>query len=103
MPIEFKEGVVTVTGEDIMKVASALRTQLRLRILYLVNSEGKIDMDQLAKKLSKSKANISNHVQKLEEARLVKVEYAPGKRGIRKYCLSNVREVRIILPKGANE
>ena len=58
----------------------------------------------LAKEVGKGKANISTQVRILERAALIRVTYAPGRRGVKKYCLSDVREVRlVVLEEGGRE
>jgi len=92
-----EEGVLVVTGDEIAKVASALSSPVRLNILKMVAENTKVDIDALAKKLGKSKANISTQVRILEEAGLIKSTYAPGKRGVKKLCMSNIKEIRLLI------
>jgi len=101
MPIESKNGVLVVSGDDIPKVASALGSKVRLRILGIISASDRADMDMLAREVGKSKANISTQVRILERAGLIRVTYAPGRRGVKKYCLSNIREVRLLVLEGA--
>lgn len=89
--------VMYVAGEEfIERVASALASITRLRILGLAMKED-MGIEDLAEKLKQSKANISTHVKRLEEANLVKPIYVPGHRGIKKIAKPTVREIRIIL------
>ena len=101
MPIESKNGVLVASGDDIPKVASALGSKVRLRILGIISASGRADMDMLAKEIGKSKANISTQVRILERDGLVKTTYALGRRGVKKYCLSDVREVKLLVLEGA--
>jgi len=101
MPVESKNGVLVVSGDDVPRVASALGSKVRLRILSIISANGKADMDMLAREVGKSKANVSTQVKILERAGLVRVTYAPGRRGVKKYCLSDVREVRRVILEGA--
>jgi len=100
MPLEYKDGVLIVKGNDIVKVASALSSQVRFGILRLASASGKIDIDTLASKLGKSKANICTQIRVLEDAGLVKVAYSPGRRGVKKYCLNSIKEIRLIILEG---
>ncbi len=101
--IWIEDGVMYVAGEEfIEKVASALASITRLRILGLTMKEN-MGIEDLAEKLKQSKANISTHVKRLEEANLVKPSYVPGHRGIKKIAKPVVREVRILLYSLAEE
>ena len=95
--------IMYVAGEEfIEKVASALASITRLRILGLTMKED-MGIEDLAEKLKQSKANISTHVKRLEEANLVKPIYVPGHRGIKKIAKPTVREIRILLTSLAEE
>jgi len=95
--------VMYVAGEEfIEKVASALASPTRLRILGLIMREN-MGIEELAEKLRHSKANISTHVKRLEEANLVKPMYVPGQRGIKKIAKPVIREIRILLYTLAEE
>lgn len=95
--------VMYVAGEEfIERVASALASPTRLRVLGLIMKEN-MGIEELAEKLKHSKANISTHVKRLEEASLVKPMYVPGQRGIKKIAKPIVREVRILLYTLAEE
>ena len=61
----------------------------------------KANIDTIAREVDKSEANVSTQVKILERGGLVRVTYAPGRRGVKKYCLSDVREVRLIVLEGA--
>jgi predicted transcriptional regulator len=95
--------VMYVAGEEfIEKVASALASLTRLRILGLIYKE-EMGIEDLAEKLSQSKANISTHVKRLEEANIVRPIYLPGQRGIKKIAKPTVKEIRILLHELAKE
>jgi len=74
-----------VSGGDIPKVASALGSKVRLRILSIICTSGRADMDMLAREVGKSKANISTQVRILERAGLIRVGLIsiPGELGAR--------------------
>lgn len=92
-----------VAGEEfIEKVASALASLTRLRILGLIFKEN-VGIEDLAEKLNQSKANISTHVRRLEEANIVRAVYMPGHRGIKKLAKPMVKEIKILLSELAEE
>ncbi len=92
-----KDYVLIVSGNDVIKVASALSSSLRFKILCLVNEKGALDIEQLSKELGKSKADVSTHIRLLERAGLLRTSYISGKRGVKKICNSGVKMVRLLL------
>jgi DNA-binding transcriptional ArsR family regulator len=92
-----ENGVLVVAGEEyIYRVCSALASPTRIKILReLLKKEA--DIGEIAEMIAQSKANASTQVRRLEEIGLVKSEYKPGVRGVRKVVRSTVREIRIIL------
>ena len=92
-----KDGVLIVSGEDyIYRVCSALASPTRIKILMeLLKREA--DIGEIADMIGQSKANASTQVRRLEEIGLVRSEYKPGVRGVRKVVRTTVREIRIVL------
>lgn len=86
---------IVVTGEAALKIADAL-TSTSLRILQLV-SQNRLDVSTIARKLDLSEAYMSEQVRMLEEAKLIKVSYERGKRGIRKLCELAVSRIIIVI------
>ena len=95
-----KDGVLIVSGEEyIYRVCSALASPTRIKILTdLLKREA--DIGEIAEMINQSKANASTQVRRLEEIGLVRSEYKPGVRGVRKVVKTTVREIRIILEPG---
>ncbi|BEP18267.1 hypothetical protein PYJP_16190 [Pyrofollis japonicus] len=92
-----KDGVLIVSGEEyIYRVCSALASPTRIKILMeLLRREA--DVGEIADMIKQSKANASTQVRRLEEIGLVRSEYRPGVRGVRKVVKTAVKEIRIIL------
>lgn len=86
---------ITVTGEEALDVADAL-TSASFRILQLI-SEQPYDVSTVAEKLGISEPYVSEQIRRLEELKLVKVRYEPGKRGIRKICELAVKKIVIVI------
>jgi predicted transcriptional regulator len=84
-----------ISGEEAVKVADAL-TATTMRMLQLLSKEP-LDVSTIGKKLGLSQAYISEQVKLLEELKLVDIEYARGKRGIRKICSSRVDRVTLLI------
>ena len=86
-----------VNGEEALKVADAL-TSTSLRILQLV-SQKSLDISEISSQLELSQPYISDQVSKLEEAKLVRVSYEKGRKGIKKLCtLAYDRIVIVVRP-----
>jgi predicted transcriptional regulator len=102
-----RDGVLIVAGEDyIYRVCSALASPTRIKILSeLLKREA--DIGEIAEMIGQSKANASTQVRRLEEIGLVRSEYKPGVRGVRKVVKTTIKEIRIILAppetKGATQ
>ncbi len=92
-----KNGVLIVVGEDyIYRVCSSLASPTRIKILEELLAR-EADIGEIAEVIGQSKANASTQVKRLEEIGLVKAEYKPGTRGVRKVVKATVKEIRIIL------
>lgn len=87
-----------MVGEEAFKIAQALSSKTSLKILQLLANE-KLDISTIAVRLDLSEAHISEEISNLEDLSLIKVGYAPGKRGIRKICELQVGKVIITLKK----
>lgn len=85
-----------LTGEKARKVAEALSSGTSFKVLQLLSRE-KLDVSTIARRLQLSEAHISGAIRLLEDLRLVKVAYAPGKRGIRKICELAVKKIVIVI------
>ncbi len=82
-----------ISGEEAVKVADAL-TATTMRMLQLLSKEP-LDVSTIGKRLGLSQAYISEQVKLLEGLKLLDVEYARGKRGIRKICSARVDNVTL--------
>ncbi len=85
-----------ITGEQALDLIKGLSSITSFKILQLLSKEA-LDVSSIAKHLKLSEAHISGEVSRLEDLRLVKTNYAPGKRGIRKVCLLAVKQISILL------
>ncbi|MDV2888190.1 ArsR family transcriptional regulator, partial [Alkalihalophilus pseudofirmus] len=79
-------------SKNSLPVYEALNSEVRLEILQLL-SEKKMNIKELAKSLGLSSAIITRHIQKLEEAHLIKSEKVPGKSGIQKLSYLSVDNI----------
>lgn len=79
-------------------VYEALASEVRLKIIQLL-SKNKMNIKDLAKELQISSAIVTKHIQKLEDAGLIKTELVPGKSGRQKISILKVDHIEINFPK----
>ena len=86
------EETLNVEGDKTNKVAKALSSKTRVKILKMT-SERDIDVSRIAGLLNQTEANISAQIKILEEADLLTSRYEPGMHGVRKICSTKVKTV----------
>ena len=99
-----REGVLYVVGPRfIARVARALASESRVELLYHLMS-GPKSLEELSNLLGQSKANVSNHVRKLEALDIVTATYSPSIRGVKKSIALKVKAIILALhEKGLEE
>jgi predicted transcriptional regulator len=85
-----------LADDEARKVVQALCSETCFRILQLLSKE-KLDVSTIARRLNLSQAHISGAIGLLEDLKLIDVNYAPGKRGIRKICEVAVERILIVV------
>ncbi|MFW9830316.1 MAG: ArsR/SmtB family transcription factor [Candidatus Thorarchaeota archaeon] len=83
-----------VSDEDVPRVAKALSSTTRWRIISLLRDKS-MDVSRIAEALKQTEANISAQVKILEQAGLIKSHYEPGEHGVRKVCEPAVKQIII--------
>ena len=87
--------------ENLQKVAHALSSDVRLRIITLLNTES-LNIQELAEILDKPVSTIAAHIKVLEESNLVLTELRPADRGVMKVCTRNFDDIHIELNVSKN-
>jgi len=93
---------VSKDRENAFKVLKSLASKIRLDILDLLKDK-KLNVSHIAEKLGISQSTVSTNLKFLEEAGLVKVEIASGRKGTQKLCSSCYEEVVFQLPSMKRE
>ena len=93
---EYEDMLIVKGDQFVQKVASALASSTRIKILRYVR-EKPVNIAEIANLISQSKANASTQIRILENAKLLKPWYEPGIKGIRKKAESNIRKVLLVL------
>lgn len=81
---------------DLQKVAHALSSEVRLKIIYLLN-KGTMNIHELSESLDKPVSTIAAHVKVLEDSGLILTELRPATRGAMKVCARNFDDIHIQL------
>jgi len=88
------QGTLEPRGEEALKVAEAISSVTRFKMLRLLSRE-KLDISTIANKLHVSEAYVSEEIVLLEKVGIVRTTYQKGKRGVRKVCDLAVRRIVI--------
>lgn len=83
-------------ADELVKVTHALSTELRLRMLALLNSR-RMNVAELAEALEIPVSTAASNVKVLEQARLIETELLPASRGAMKVCSRIYDDIRIII------
>jgi len=86
-----------IEAKGSLAVLNALASEPRLAILELLNHR-KLNVNDIAKELHIPQSTVSTNIRILEEAGLINVESAPGKKGSQKLCSVPYDEVVVQLP-----
>ena len=93
---------VTKDRENAFTLLKSLASKIRLDILDLLKDK-KLNVSDIAKKLGIPQSTVSTNLKFLEEAGLVKVEIASGKKGAQKLCSPCYEEIVFQLPSMKRE
>ena len=91
-----QDKVNLLLGPELVKIAKALSSPTRLKILRYL-SEGPLDISAIAKKLDQTEANSSAQLAILQKSGLVISRYEPGNHGVRKICELRYNNIEIDL------
>ena len=91
-----------IEAKESLGILSALASEPRLAILELLNGR-KLSVNDVAKELSLPQSTISTNIKILEDAGLISVETAAGKKGTQKLCSLPYDEIVIQLPGGKKD
>lgn len=89
--------LLMIEAKESLAVLNALSSEPRLAILELLSNR-KLNVNDIAKALNLPQSTVSTNIKILEEAGLLTVEAAPGKKGSQKLCSVPYDEVVVQLP-----
>ncbi len=89
--------LLMIEAKESLEVLNALASEPRLAILELL-SNCKLNVNDIAKALNLPQSTVSTNIKILEEAGLIMVEVAAGKKGSQKLCSVPYDEVVVQLP-----
>ena len=93
---------VSKDRENAYAIIKSLASKIRLDILDLLKDK-KLNVSDIAEKLDIPQSTVSTNLKFLEEAGLVKVEIASGKKGAQKLCSPCYEEILFQLPSMKRE
>lgn len=87
--------IIELDLEDpqVLVIMKALSSNTRWKILEIIKQ--RLDVSQIAKKLSQTEANVSAQIKILEKANLTNPKYEAGRHGVRKFSQLNVAQLII--------
>jgi predicted transcriptional regulator len=89
--------LLMIEAKESLEILSALASEPRLAIVELLNNR-KLSVNEIAKELNLPQSTVSTNIKILEEAGLITVEVAAGKKGSQKLCSVPYDEVVVQLP-----
>ena len=84
--------------ESSLIVYQALASDVRIKIIQML-SKNKMNIKEIAEELQISSPIVTKHIQKLEDAGIIKTERIPGKSGRQKISILKVDHIEINFPK----
>jgi predicted transcriptional regulator len=88
-----KPNFLTIDPEEDIEVLKGLASPIRIRILKLLRSEGKLNVNDISHRLSLPQSTVAINVQTLEEAGLISTEAVKAKKGHQKICSAKFDEI----------
>ncbi|MEK4441114.1 ArsR/SmtB family transcription factor [Niallia sp. FSL K6-0077] len=85
-------------SKDYFHIYQALASETRIEIIEIL-AKNNMNISDLAKQLGISAAIVTRHIQKLEEAGIVKSERIPGKSGLQKIVYLAIDNIEIHFPR----
>lgn len=89
---------LVLTGSQALEYLKALGSDKRLEILELLENRI-LNVQQIAEALNLTQPTVTMHIQKLEEAGLIRTTFKRGQRGTQKTCASLFDEIVVRLTK----
>ncbi len=90
-----KKNFLVVDPEKQLDVLRGLASKVRIRILRSLQSNGGLNVNEIAQKLGLPQSTISSNVQILEDAGLIKTESQKAKKGSQKVCYAAYDEILV--------
>jgi predicted transcriptional regulator len=94
--------ILIINTERDARILKALSTELRIRILELLNGK-KMNISEIAQTLNIPQSTAVVNINILEKAGLVKVETKKGKKGSQKLCSAQYSEIIVSFPSSTEK
>ncbi|MCR4281483.1 MAG: winged helix-turn-helix transcriptional regulator, partial [Bauldia sp.] len=88
-----KPNFLTINPEDSIEVLKGLASAVRVSILKTLHANGKLNVNEISRKLGLPQSTVATNVQMLEEAGLITTETVKAKKGHQKICSARFDEI----------
>ena len=88
-----KPNFLTIDPEADINVLKGLASPIRIRILKLLRSDGRLNVNDISNRLGLPQSTVAINVQTLEEAGLIVTEAVKAKKGHQKICSARFDEI----------
>src|SRR5262245_64002241 len=88
-----KPNFLTIDPEEDIDILKGLASPIRVRILKLLRSEGRLNVNDISHRLALPQSTVAINVQTLEEAGLISTEAVKAKKGHQKICSARFDEI----------
>jgi predicted transcriptional regulator len=88
-----KPNFLTINPEEDIDVLKGLASPIRVRILKLLHSQGRLNVNDISRQLNLPQSTVAVNVQMLEEAGLIATEAVKAKKGHQKICSARFDEI----------
>ena len=94
---------LAVTPDSGVPVLKGLASPVRMRILQLLHEAGKLNVNEISKRLSLPQSTVATNIQMLEDAGLVETYPIKAKKGHQKICASKYDEIILRFDAGEEQ
>ncbi|MBQ2262211.1 MAG: winged helix-turn-helix transcriptional regulator [Loktanella sp.] len=88
-----------IDAEDNFEVLKSAASRGGVKILKLLHQAGGLNVNQIAERLGQPQSSVSNHVQSLEQAGLIRTEAVKARKGSQKICYAVYDEIVVSFHK----
>ena len=88
-----KPNFLTINPDEAADVLKGLASPVRVRILKLLRSQGRLNVNEISRELALPQSTVATNVQTLEDAGLIETQTVKAKKGHQKICSAVFDEI----------